>query len=285
MITPPEVEVESYVLFKPGTTKVRILNPNGAYLAGKLGSINVEIDSVSTGAYKDYHIKANQHAKDFELDIIFGSGVLDRIQFIVTEYPDLAEIDEYEMVPHGMMKENNLIVLDLDEDHKLPIEIPYDSVSGKKGVKYYAQLYRPNGTKLGDNYEFVKDEAEEVYAASLNMLRGINPGDQVRVEISTPYKVVKSIPIYAKPKLRDQIVVNAGFSLMEINPKKNASGNYDVQVLNGVNLGVYYMIDSYRFPGAKILGVGPNLYLSEINNELSTRMGVSILLFEKVMLE
>ncbi len=281
---PPKIMMSSDVMFKGGEVKIRAEGDENIILAPHEIYKFIKISTEENGTNKEFTIKANQNAKDFKIDVMFFDHVVKTLEFEVKEYPSPNLISTNQIVDRNLIKKDKVIVLDSEKDQQLTLRIPIDRRKIGASSVFYAQVYNKRGTPLGEKKEFYKDDNGRYMKVHLNTQRGLNPGDEFKIEISNPNEITKTFPAYIKRRKSDNWIITAGLSVIDYKFAKPESENAKAGVLDGVNFGFYYMQENYNNPSLRLIGYGPNILLLESEDNLKVRVGATLLFMEKVVL-
>lgn len=281
----PKVEINSNIIYKGGETHIRIENARNVELNPASYYNFISISKVKNENSKEYTIKANQNAENFDIEVKLLDHVVQTINYKVVDYPTLDNVDIKEIVDNDFLKTNDIIVIDSEENKKLTLSIPIDGVTITNESKFYAQIYRKDGTPIGEKREFIKNNGGDKFMTSLNTQRGLSAGDEFNIEISNPNDNVKTYKSYVERRDSDKWIITAGLSLVDTRiTKNNKEVPNNTSVLDGVNIGCYYMLENYKNPSLRLIGFGPNISLTGNDNKIVTRIGCSALILEKLVI-
>ncbi len=281
----PRIKRESNFVFKGGKSKVLIENANDVFLRTAVPNDFVKISTPNYHSIREFEIEINPNAKDFEILVMLFDHEIARMSYNVKNYPRPDVIKLTQIVDTNLIRKEKMIVLEADGNRRLQLMIPLDEDTIPAHSKFYAQIFRKNGSPVGNKREFLKDNQSNTLTTTLNTQIGLRPGDEFDILISNPNEDSKAFHSYIKRNFTDKWIITAGLSAFDyrINSKTEKK-NDGLNVLDGINFGFYYLPENYANPSNRLIGFGPNLLITSKDDNIKMRFGVSTLFWQKIVL-
>lgn len=275
----PLAKAEKNVLYRGASTKIQVENATDVFLQTKETTDHVTISQPENNSTRVFEIKTDKYAEDFTLVVKLFDHVVQELPFVVVNYPEPAPIQLKELVQEEFIKQNKII---LDEGEDLNLSIPIEG-SITKDSKFYAQVYKKDGTLVGEKEELTRNAEGTSFTTTFNTQIGLQPGEEFVVKLSNPNQDSKVFQGYITRKKVDRWIFTAGLSAIDYRFGKKEEGAEKVAVLDGVNTGLYYLPENFKNPSTRFIGYGGNIILSSYDGDFSVRIAASVLLLEKVV--
>ncbi|MEM6830244.1 MAG: hypothetical protein AAF551_06985, partial [Bacteroidota bacterium] len=278
---PREVNVGSSVLLhlEDPNDKVKAIVRSG-FDGIKLTDPDFSDGTMEVSVDKDVPVNTS-----FTVGIYYERHELQTIDFNVKSWPNPKRVAEFRVgAKKYAVDPNQSITIGQNEIIRLQTK--------KEGLKkttsqLTAQLVKSDGTKLGTPQPLVYDEKSQRAGTSLTPYGfGIKGGDEFMIELVNPLSQPIIQRAYAKRSFRERILANAGVSAVNVYFKERRDENNEklpaTTLISGVNLGVYYMVETLQGSGKRPFGYGINLMAQEDDSEVELRLGTSVLLYETI---
>lgn len=285
IIKKPKVKVKSFDVYNGSTVKVQVENAKNVVLLPAETGDNIAISQPNNNERKEFEISIKNGADDFWVHVKLHDHITEKLYFKTKNYPNPEFITAHNSVDNSLIR-NGMIVID-DETNSLKLQIKINQ-NITEDATFYAQIYKKNGSALGSKREFIKSKDGKKLITYINTQIGLDSGDEFDIIISNPNGDSKALKAYIKRNKNERFMITGGLSAIDY--RFNAVSINDGEdekkalVLDGVNIGMYYMFENYSNPSFQYLGVGANILLASDDNDISLRTGVTVLLLEKLVL-
>ncbi|MGB3465033.1 MAG: hypothetical protein WBA74_07180 [Cyclobacteriaceae bacterium] len=274
----------SNTVLRDSEFKILVRNATDTYLRPGKGAENeVSVLQPDNKAVREFTVYVGANARNFDLQLSLFDHTIETIPFTVTNHPTPQGFKAKDLVSAQYVKEDRII---LNDNEDITLKIPVDGDSILSSTIFYAQLYKKNGLAVRKSkpLKLIEEGEKQYLAATLNTQIGLEPGEEFDLEISNPDQESITINSYIRREGRDNWIATAGLSAIDYRFGKTDEEESRVKVLDGVNIGVYYMPENLKNPTNRNLGIGFNLLLVGTDDSLDFRLGASALFFEKVVL-
>jgi len=278
----PKIYRESDVVFRGGTAKVLLENATDVFLQLEIPNEFVSISQPENNATREFQISIDEQAEDFTVLVKLFDHIITKLSYKVENYPSPESISVQQIVDSKFLKKRTIV---LDENSHLTLNIPVDGRYVTTTSKFTAQIYKKDGTPIGNKRKFIADSKGKKLRTTLNTNVGLHSGDEFDVLISNPNGDSQTYHSYIKRENTDKWIITAGLSAVDYRITGSFSEDENrASVLNGVNLGFYRMVENYSNPSMRLIGFGPNILLTGDQNDIKLRFAGSLLLLEKIVL-
>lgn len=281
----PTVDVpDDNVVLRDSEFRLKVTNAKDVYLSPVKGSENgVSVAQPENKTIREFIVYVGKNANDFTLRLSLFDHVIKEIPFSVANHPSPRGFTVENIIRENIVKHNRVILTDTED---VIVSIPVDNDSILSSTVFYAQMYKKNGVPVrqAKPLRLVNRDGKEYLSATLNTQIGLEPGEEFDIELSNPDQESITINSYIRRDRRDNWIATAGLSAIDYRFGDTEEDESRVKVLDGVNIGVYYMPENLKNPSNRNLGVGFNLLLVGTEDSLDFRVGASALFFEKVVL-
>lgn len=277
----PILEFAHENVYRGGNFKVYVQNATDTRI---LPVDKTNIIEIPNGTDKSFDISVDKESRltQFILTLKLKEHVIAREAINISNWPEPKKRDI--LILGGEIRDDRLI-LEKGGDIDLIFQADKDNLQ-----RFSAQLRKGDGTLLGVPKPMildVQDEGNNQIKTRLSTVQsGLQHGESFNIEIVNPAGDAFLYPGYIKRSGREQWIITAGISLLNIpfEGGQDASGTSTRKMFDGVNIAGYYMVENINNPSNRWIGIGPNLLISE--NEGNVRLGgaISVLLFEKLVL-
>ncbi len=277
----PRLKTGPRTIFKGGTTMISIDNAKDVLLQLEKPSASISLSQPENNSLKTFTLKVDERCEDFVLVVKLLDHDIERIAIKTVHYPTPASLKPKDIVNTNNLLKGNTIVLDHKRE-QLRLHIPTNHSKITPESKFYAQLYKKNGTPIGSKRAFLPDNKNQL-STTLNTQIGLNPGEEFDILVTNPNDDSKTYRGYIKRRELDKWIITAGLSAIDYRFKDSDQNENQAKVLDGINFGFYYMPENFENPNTRFIGYGMNAILVGEGDQIEIRLAGSVLLLEKIV--
>lgn len=174
----------------------------------------------------------------------------------------------------------NRPIITLNDGEDIIIKQNDNLVDNESNEKIYVQLYNKDGNAVGDQsvLRFRKNEDLKIFP------KGFSSGDDFLLEFKTVDEKRETYIGYIQRPFWDRFSFNAGLNGVRFSLVDDDLETPRHKILGGITVGIFYSFERKRPQEKNLFGVGlyGNFSESEDGSELSSSLGIALLLAEKV---
>ena len=278
VIDKPVINNPSNSVFRGSSVFVTVQSANETRFTLESPNENIAIVPSDTKPDKTFEIKVAEAFREdnFSVLVKLKDHLLTKMDYGVLSYPDPRNL-------RISSRQKKRGVIAINEGSSVDLSISTDGLD--QSTRFLAQIFKQDGTALGKKKEFKISDDGQFLKATLDPDVGLSPGDEFDILVSNPIEDTETLDGYIYRPGIENWIITTGISALDVPfTKDEADENAtSTNILDGINFGVYYMLENVRNPQNRAFGIGANVLLSEENNAIKNRYAISTLWFEKLV--